>query len=168
MNLDKIDTILFVLSISALLYVVISTYIENSQPPIIHRLRSDLTKIRNSLIGRTDLDPDIKTILNRFNTNYVYSSSTTYTKNKRSIHVCVKFDANYSDQDNYNVILFTVLHEVGHVMTPERGHPPNFWQNFTVLLNLAQEMGLYTDVLPILRSNNYKHCALKLNEQYHP
>ena len=44
-----------------------------------------------------------------------------------------KYDPNFTNEENYAIILFTILHEIAHIMTPSVGHDSNFWQNFQVI-----------------------------------
>ena len=40
--------------------------------------------------------------------------------------------------------MFVFLHELTHIMTDEIGHPPQFWDNFKELLELAIKHNVYT------------------------
>ena len=46
--------------------------------------------------------------------------------------------------NDVNDIMFVFLHELTHIMTDEIGHPPQFWDNFKELLELAIEHNVYT------------------------
>lgn len=59
-----------------------------------------------------------------------------YTLNKGdTIGLCIK--------ENENALFFVVLHELAHVITPEYGHTPLFWDNFKMLVELAIKKDLY-------------------------
>jgi hypothetical protein len=40
--------------------------------------------------------------------------------------------------------MYVAIHELGHLMTEEIGHPQSFWGNFKILLKEAVNLGLYT------------------------
>ena len=45
-----------------------------------------------------------------------------------------------------NIILFVAIHELSHIMTPENGHTPLFWDNMKYLLEQGSKMGIYKPV----------------------
>jgi len=173
-ELDTFSNIILIISLSALLYALYIVYIESTQPPIIFKLRNDLKKIKIDLVNMENPekelnDPDVLQLINRLNPDYLYTSDSTYTINKKYIYVCTKLDSNFSYEENYKIILFTILHEVGHIMTPSIGHDQNFWQNFGVLINHAKTLGLYdTPMEQILENRDYNHCGLTIDKTYSP
>jgi hypothetical protein len=73
------------------------------------------------------------------------SGYTSYSVNKgEKLVICIRnTDNSFVD---FNVILYPTIHELGHLMTPEIGHTPLFWQNFKILLQEAINIGIYTRV----------------------
>lgn len=148
-RLGTVDCLLVAVALGALAYVAWRYCVERSQPHTILRLREDVRRVRNALIGREDLDDDVRTLLRRLDYRLIVAADDTTTRYKRSIRVCVREDARFGAKTNHDMHLFALLHEVAHVMTPEWGHGPNFWQNFSVLLDVADDIGVLD--LPELR-----------------
>ena len=60
-----------------------------------------------------------------------------------------------------NTINFVAIHEMSHIMTPETGHTPLFWDNMKFLLEQGKEIGIYDP-------QNYKqnpviYCGQEIN-----
>lgn len=57
------------------------------------------------------------------------------------IHLCVR----HPNHKFYtiNQLMFVVLHELAHMVTPSYYHTPAFWMNFIQLLHFASETGVY-------------------------
>jgi hypothetical protein len=68
--------------------------------------------------------------------------TSAYTENKKVITLCLKdpFTDTYYD---FNTIMYVALHELGHVITPEVGHGPEFKRNFSILLRDGARIGIY-------------------------
>ena len=174
MTYDTFTTLIIGISVFALLYTMYIYILESSQPPIIIKLRNDLRDIKNDLLSMKNPekelgDQDVLQLIRRLNPDYVYDANSTYTINKKYLYVCTKYDPNFSEKENYTIILFTLLHEVAHIMTPEYGHTKNFWQNFKVILEHARSIGVYTmDMESIVAKGDYSHCGLKIDKSYSP
>ena len=170
-RLDTADAFLCVLSALALLYALYHAIRERLQSGAIKRLRDDARLLRNSLVNNEDLDPDVRQLLMRFNPSRIVASDSIETINKRNIYVCVEPDTRASDAENHAIMLFSLIHEMAHVMTPEYGHGSNFWQNFDVLLARAHQIGLYDrDVLnaALRRSPAFQLCDHRVTTAYLP
>ena len=169
--MDTIETVLIVISIGALLFVVSRYRSELLQPDVIHRLRRDARLARDTLVGLEDIDPDVKVLLRRFDERLIVAANETYTKNKRHIRVCLGNDTRYGHDINYAMILFSLLHEMAHVMTPEYGHTPNFWQNFIVILEVADVVGVLDKEMVergLALDPPFILCAHKMHTGYMP
>lgn len=72
-----------------------------------------------------------------------YQNGTSYSLNKgEKIVLCLRqVDSKFVDQ---NTLVFVTLHELAHLATTEIDHPPEFKENFILLLNEAINLGLYT------------------------
>ena len=163
---------LVLVSILALLLAVCHAVVERLQPEEVHRLRDDARRLRDALLRRTDLDPDIAQLLRRFNPRYVNGSKrSSITLHKRAVRICVEPDPAASAEENHAAALFALLHEMAHVMTPEWGHPPNFWQNFDLLLRESRRIGLYDqETLDRVLNRTPPHnlCGHRLSPAYLP
>lgn len=71
----------------------------------------------------------------------------TYTINKEQILFCVEdHRQNRQVHQDFNLLMFVALHELGHVMSVQYGHTEEFWQNFRFLLQVATEWKFYDPV----------------------
>mgnify|MGYP006074908023 CR=1 FL=1 len=89
------------------------------------------------------------------------SNYTSYSINKgEKIIFCLRSRDGMNKLIDLNTIMYVAIHELGHLMTEEIGHPPVFWKNFRILLKEAVELGLYKKV-------NYaekpvKYCGINI------
>ena len=76
-----------------------------------------------------------------------YHKYKSYSVNKgEELYICLReTDQNFSFSDN-NTIIFTICHELGHVCNKTIGHPPEFWDWMKVILETAEEIGLYVPI----------------------
>lgn len=72
------------------------------------------------------------------------ADNVAYSIGKTSIHICVR-EKNGRLTD-LNTSLFVLIHELAHVATTTIGHTNEFWKNMKYLLELAEEVGVYTYV----------------------
>ena len=67
---------------------------------------------------------------------------TSYSINKgEQIVLCLRNEDKLMD---INTMMFVILHELGHVITIDIGHTPNFWENFKWLLEESINIGIYS------------------------
>ena len=60
-----------------------------------------------------------------------------------------------------NTIIFVSIHELAHIMTPETGHTPLFWDNMKYLLEKASSIGIYN---PVDYSKDPRmYCGMEIN-----
>jgi hypothetical protein len=75
-------------------------------------------------------------------TNY-----TSYSINKgEKIVFCLRSRDGKDTLVDINTLMYVAVHELGHLMTEEIGHPTSFWKNFKILLNEAVQLGIYKHV----------------------
>lgn len=75
-------------------------------------------------------------------------------ENRRSLQRVFAFNINKGErisiclapENDINELMFVLLHELAHSMTPEYDHNPAFWANFTFLIDVAHKEELYTNV----------------------
>lgn len=71
-------------------------------------------------------------------------SKETYTVGKGdSIHL---FMRNGDTIIPINELMFVVIHELAHIITPEYNHTPQFWRNDLYLLNASISCGIYNPI----------------------
>lgn len=70
------------------------------------------------------------------------------TKNKKVITICLR---NPKTGEYYpeNTLMYVLLHELAHVISPTYGHDENFKARMNRLLFEAKEMGMYDPEIPI-------------------
>jgi len=89
------------------------------------------------------------------------SKYTSYSVNKgEKISICIRKEIDDSFIDD-NTILFVVIHELAHVMTPEVGHTPLFWSNMKYLLEIGEKVNIYTPVN--YRKTPEQYCGMEIN-----
>ena len=70
-----------------------------------------------------------------------HEKSAAYTVNKGDeMRLCVRSG---NKLENINTSMFVVLHELGHVMSDSYGHNEEFRKNFSYIVHLASNLGVY-------------------------
>jgi hypothetical protein len=87
----------------------------------------------------------------------------TYTINKQQIMMCIRdYSNNKEIHDDFNLLMFVAIHELGHVMSESTHHTDEFWSNFKFLLKNAAEMRFYYPVDYTYDNKNY--CMMQVND----
>ena len=90
----------------------------------------------------------IKNLKEAFNPEYITenipgSIYVAYSVNKgEELSLCIR-EKNTEKFIDDNTIIFVAIHELSHIMTPETGHTPLFWDNMKYLLEKAASQGIY-------------------------
>tara|TARA_B110000858_G_C17709865_1_gene430013 strand:- start:327 stop:926 length:600 start_codon:yes stop_codon:yes gene_type:complete len=86
----------------------------------------------------------------------------SYSVNKgEELFICLReTDAHFSFSEN-NTIIFTICHELAHVCNITIGHPTEFWDWMKVILEAAEDIGLYTPIDYSQYPVNY--CGMQIN-----
>jgi len=76
-----------------------------------------------------------------------YHKYKSYSVNKgEELYICLReTDQNFSFSDK-NTIIFTICHELAHVCNKTIGHPPEFWDWMKIILESAEDIGLYVPI----------------------
>jgi len=111
-------------------------------------------------------EQDVKRLVNNFNPDTLSegtekSNYTSYSINKgEKIVFCLRSKENSEKLIDINTLMYVAIHELGHLMTKEIGHPPEFWRNFKILLKEAINIGIYEQIdyakFPV------KYCGMKI------
>jgi len=108
----------------------------------------------------------IKVLQESFNPEYITenipgSIYVAYSVNKgEELSLCIREKDSEKFIDD-NTIIFVAIHELAHIMTPETGHTPLFWDNMKFLLEQASSQGIY---MPINYSESpVKYCGMDIN-----
>lgn len=109
---------------------------------------------------------DVDRLANNFDPNTISegtdkSNYTSYSINKgEKIVFCIRSRDSKQKLIDLNTLMYVAVHELGHLMTEEIGHPPEFWKNFKILLKEAIELGLYTKV--DYSNSPVKYCGINI------
>lgn len=108
----------------------------------------------------------IKQLKESFNPEYITenipgSIYVAYSVNKgEELSLCIRDKGSEKFIDN-NTIIFVAIHELSHIMTPETGHTPLFWDNMKYLLEQASSQGIY---MPVDYSKSpVEYCGMDIN-----
>jgi hypothetical protein len=77
------------------------------------------------------------------------SDTIAYTIEKKDLYICVRDPS--GNIQNFEDLLFVLLHELSHIMNPSFGHDDAFWDQFKRTLEIANELGY----LPYKDYDNY-------------
>ena len=108
----------------------------------------------------------IKQLKESFNPEYITenipgSIYVAYSVNKgEELSICIRDKDTEKFIDN-NIILFVAIHELAHIMTPETGHTPLFWDNMKYLLEQASTSGIYHP--QDYSQNPVNYCGMEIN-----
>lgn len=89
------------------------------------------------------------------------SPHVSYSVNKgEKLAICLRNKKDNKITD-INTIMFVTIHELGHIMCISKGHTDEFWSCMKFILEVAEELELYTPI-------NYKevpkkYCGMEIN-----
>ena len=124
----KIEIVMILLVI--LIFILILGFY-NSEDPYLESLKPILSKILHKA--------GYHTIHNELPIHLRKSNHTTYTLNKQKIYVVS--DKPNGERYNQDTLLFVILHEIAHIISPEEHHTKGFYQIEKRLHNAARELG---------------------------
>ena len=79
----------------------------------------------------------------------IMKGTASYTIDKQKIYLCTESDGIvYED----NMLIYVLLHELGHALCPEIGHGEKFQQIFRDLLNRAEKYNLWDPNKPAVKN----------------
>ena len=126
-----------------------------------------LKNLVNSLNENDDNKGEyIQKLKKSFNPEYITenipgSIYVAYSVNKgEELSLCIREKGSDKFIDD-NTIIFVAIHELSHIMTPETGHTPLFWDNMKYLLEKASSQGIYMPVDYSQSPVNY--CGMDIN-----
>lgn len=86
--------------------------------------------------------------------------SAAYTLNKSTeIRLCIR--SNDGKFEDINTSMFVILHELAHVMSIGFGHGEEFKQNFSYIVNIASNIGVYFPEK--FHENPKTYCGVEIN-----
>jgi hypothetical protein len=110
---------------------------------------------------------NVRRLVSKFNPKKIVetlptSEYTAYSENKgQKIAFCL--NKQKKDNDNLideNTLMFVALHEMAHVASKSIGHNTEFWNNFTFLIEEAEEIQLYTPI--DYSKKNAEYCGMTI------
>lgn len=90
----------------------------------------------------------------------IESGSTSYTIDKANIHVCLRSRDSEKQIYDINTLMYVVLHELSHLVSPSIGHNQEFKTIFKFLASTAIKAGVYVYV--DYSKTNINYCGLLL------
>ena len=135
-----------------------------------NKLGSISDSLQNLVNGLNENDDKkgeyIKQLKESFNPEYITenipgSVYVAYSVNKgEELSLCIREKDTEKFIDD-NTIIFVAIHELSHIMTPETGHTPLFWDNMKFLLEQASSQGIY---MPVDYSQSpVEYCGMDIN-----
>jgi hypothetical protein len=86
---------------------------------------------------------------------------TSYSVNKgEQIIFCLRQKNQSQSIVDINTLMFVGLHELGHLCTESIGHTPEFWSNFSWILEESIQIGIYTQ--SDYKSKPVEYCGTKV------
>lgn len=95
---------------------------------------------------------------------HIFRGNTSYTINKKCVHICLKDkEGNYYSD---NMLIYVLAHELAHVICEEIGHTELFNKIFAELKEELENANIYDDNLPL--DNNYcKNGDKEISPDWH-
>ena len=130
-------------------------------------ISDSLKSLVNNLNDKDDKKSEyIKGLKESFNPEYITenipgSIYVAYSVNKgEELSLCIR-DKDTEEFIDDNTIIFVAIHELSHIMTPETGHTPLFWDNMKFLLEQASSQGIYMHV--DYSQSPVEYCGMDIN-----
>jgi predicted metal-dependent hydrolase len=128
-------------------------------------ITADLTKLVQHMMAKFPSNEDVVRLYGNYNPDAISEGSvesgyTSYSVNKgEKLILCIRQkDQSFVDK---NTIMYVAVHELGHLMTKEVGHPDSFWKNFRFLLDEAINIDIYTADNYASKPKDY--CGIQIN-----
>lgn len=112
---------------------------------MLHALTLNMSRFVEEATDKYPMDGRLQNIKERWNGTLAEVGSgndIAYSLNKKSIHICIR-NPN-GELERMNTAMYVLLHEAAHVASEKYGHGDDFWDNFRFLLEVAEDLGMYT------------------------
>jgi predicted metal-dependent hydrolase len=119
----------------------------NKAADLLHKMKKKTEDLYNYLERHNYNAPEYKRLLQNQDVRFEeiqphYQGEAAYSINKgEKIGICV-YDKNKFMLDE-NTMFFVVLHELAHIMSTKYAHDEEFWTNFSKIIKVAIDAGLY-------------------------
>lgn len=112
-----------------------------------------------------------RNLLARYNPDNVFENSphnnngdTSYTIDKGAqLALCLRSKSAGSNLHHINILMFVKFHELTHIGSDVKDHPPEFWSAFKFVLQEAVECGTYRPVNYSTNPEEYCGMSVKYN-----
>lgn len=112
---------------------------------MLHKLTKNMTRFVEEASDKYPMDERLQNLKERWNGTLSEVGSgddIAYSLNKKSIHICIRNKDGRLEK--MNTAMYVLLHEAAHVASEKYGHGDEFWRNFRWLLEVAEDLGMYT------------------------
>lgn len=144
-------------------YLVRSLPNKQQAADVLASINKDMIKIVKHLRATYPDDDNYKRLYDKFDPNEVSEGSpdsayTSYTINKSHLVICIR-QHDYSFVEK-NVLMYPVIHELGHMACDEVGHTEKFWKIFKHMTEEAIQMGIYQKI--DFKNNPTDYCGVTI------
>ena len=91
-----------------------------------------------------------------------YTDKVTHPHNIKGTIYLVVWNDKHSRVFNHNTLMYAMLHEITHILSPSIHHEPPFDSIESILINTAIDLGYYDPTIPI--ESNYMTLDLGKND----
>lgn len=124
--------------------------VEHYKKPESYDRRESEDVIRNLKKNLSKIDPGYGQV------SIIEGFKGASTKNKKIVSICLR-NPDTGKFYSENTLMYVLLHELAHVISPTYGHDDNFKERMNDLLFKAKELGIYDPDIPIPKM----YCGVK-------
>jgi hypothetical protein len=157
--MDTVNMIIYILVIflvlACLIWMYVKFNVESNSYELIRRQNVNdtiewLYQIINDVCYHCNMSP----IYDIVETSQItYTDKITKTHNIKGTIYLVVWDDKYGRVFNHNTLVYAVLHEISHILSPSIHHEPPFDSIESLLMNTAINLGYYDPSIPM--ESNY-------------
>jgi hypothetical protein len=144
-------------------YLVLSRSDKQRAADYLAEINKDIIKTIKHLRAKYPDNPDYERLYKNFDPTAVSEGSpdskyTSYTVNKSALVICLR-QTDFSFVDK-NILMYPVLHELGHFACNEVGHTPLFWKIFKAIITEAMAIGVYSKM--DFKKKPEQYCGIQI------
>lgn len=139
---------------------------------ILAKIKKNILTLTKHLVENIDKFPENKEYIKQLekkikNVNIQESSDngvyTSYSVNKgEQIIFCIRSRKENNKLHDLNMLMYVVIHEMGHVGCPEFGHTQLFKDIFAFFLTEGIKINIYNKI--DFRNNNMEYCGMQITD----
>ncbi len=139
---------------------------------ILAKIKKNILTLTKHLVENIDKFPENKEYIKQLekkikNVNIQESSDngvyTSYSVNKgEQIIFCIRSRKENNKLHDLNMLMYVVIHEMGHVGCPEFGHTQLFKDIFAFFLTEGIKINIYKKI--DFRNNNMEYCGMQITD----